>query len=462
MKSKLYQSIIITLILILFIENNHYAQNKFYINKAGENFIEGDVEKAILILEFVLKEDSNNERAYFNLGNFNTAAGNFDAAIKNYLKAAELYPKHDEPLSDIVGFYPKYYESIDNLALAYLVIGNYAEAIKLTEESSMPGYDSGQPIRTSYLAHILNKDFTEGVRLFTKYKSQVQNTSQIINDSLLVALFTANKLTENGFLSYLKSSLTTVSPVKALEYLKPALNEIPDNQIFLELNKLYSDPDYLDKRTEDLESNNEFLKAKSFIQNSDFKAASDIVDDLLDDDPDNLSYLELQALVKFSLGKPDEAITVSRRMIELNPSAAVIWYNIGYYYFNIDSLEQAESCLLKSLELSPEYPEANAFLGDIVWYRDRNYIKAKKYYEREIEINPKNENTYFNFAKMCFQNENYEDAIKYLSKLISINPHDLEARTRLIDMYVANNDKEKALSFTEECLTFLLNNNEYN
>lgn len=453
-------STIVNLFLILLFSSNLYAQNESYINKAGENFIEGDVEKAISILEFVLKKDSTNERAYFNLGNFNTAAGNFEAAINNYLKAAELYPKHVESSSTIVGLYPKYYEAIDNLALVYLVTSNFPEAIKLTEESSMPGYDVGQPLRTSYLAHILIKDYNKGTKRFEKYKSLTQDFDEIKSDSILIALFKNNKLSENGFISYLKASITNCNPEKALEYLKPALLELPNNTIFLELKKQYSDPDYLDNRADELEKNNEYLRAKYLLQIENNKEAEEILDELLEDDPDNLSYMELLAMAKFSMNKTEESISICNRMIDLNPGAAVTWYNMGNYYFRMKSLDKAEECFLKSLEIAPEYPESNSFLGSIVWIREQDYVKAKKYYEREIEINPKNEDTYFNFAKMCFQNENYEDAIKYLSQLISLNPYDVEARARLIDMYVTIDDKENALKFANESLKFVLDNKQ--
>lgn len=442
------------LVLVVFSFSKSYCQDNSYINKAGELFFEGDIEKAITILNNIIEKDSDNARAYFNLGNFNTSIGNYDAAIESYKKAAELFPKYVESFSSPVGVYSRYYEAIDNLALMYLITGNYEEAISLSEEASKPGEDNEQPLRTNYLAYILKGDQEKGLLQYDKYKLQLKNRSNVNKDSSLVAGFIEKSLSENGLLSYLKSSLAEGSPSKGLEYLKPALDEQPDNKLFLELKNKYSNPDYMDDRTERLEKNNEYQKAVSLVQNNQFEDAEDIIDDLVDDDPDNLTYLELLATIKFTSDDPYEAIRICKRMLNLRPVAASTWYNMGNYYIRMDSIDIAEKCFTKSLEINPEYPDANSFLGTIASMKGSDYETAMGFYEREIEVNPTNEDVYYNAGKLSFDNQKYEDAINYLKKLVALNPNDYVARARLIDCYEANDDYKTALNYTIECLEY--------
>ena len=449
----------IAFIIILFSINKCFGQDDRIINRAGEYFIDGNVKRGIAQLEMAIARDSNNARAYYNLGNFNTSLGNFDKAIMSYIKASELYPKYVET-SALVGSYPKYYECIDNLALVYLAIGKYGEAIKLTEESSMPGYDSDQPLRTSYLSYFLSHNQPKGLELFHKYKLLQHWGDQVKTDSSLIYAFNENKLSEIGFLSYLKASLITASPTTGLQYLKTALDELPSNEFLIKLKEEYTDPDYDDKRTEKLKIHNKYLKALNLSQNNYIEEAMEIIDDLVDDESNNLSYLELQAALRFSSDKQNEAIEISRKMLILDAKAPSIWYNLGNYYFRMDSLEQAEICFSKSLELNPEYPESNSFLGSIFWMKDSNYTKAKMYYDKEIEINPKNEETYYNAGKLSFLNENYEEAAKYLNQLIVLNPYDLEARARLIQVYETMGDLKGAINLTKESLNFVKEQNK--
>lgn len=73
---------------------------------------EGNLDEAIRLLELAIKEEPQNEKAYFQLGNIYRKLENWKEAINHYLRAEEINP--DSPaknarlmILDILNFYNK-------------------------------------------------------------------------------------------------------------------------------------------------------------------------------------------------------------------------------------------------------------------------------------------------------------------------------------------------------------------
>ena len=83
----------------------------------------------------------------------------------------------------------------------------------------------------------------------------------------------------------------------------------------------------------------------------------------LDLEPEYAGAVNGAAQMAATLGHFDEAISLTHRLIELEPVNTSVYYNLGSYNSSAGYLEQSTAAFRKCLELSPQYPGADAFIS---------------------------------------------------------------------------------------------------
>lgn len=89
----------------------------------------------------------------------------------------------------------------------------------------------------------------------------------------------------------------------------------------------------------------------------------------------------------YSRGLLDEALTVYREVLSLNPDLPWAWSRIGAILAQNGQLEDAEHHLLKAIELDPELPQAHSNLGNIFYARGE-YEAALEKYKEAVRLSP--------------------------------------------------------------------------
>ena len=82
-------------------------------------------------------------------------------------------------------------------------------------------------------------------------------------------------------------------------------------------------------------------------------------------EPANADVVRTAAVLASTLGRFDEAITLSHRAIELDPLRVANHINLGINLNYVGRWQEAEEAHRKTLELNPQYPTAHYFLGRI-------------------------------------------------------------------------------------------------
>lgn len=100
-------------------------------------------------------------------------------------------------------------------------------------------------------------------------------------------------------------------------------------------------------------------------------------------------------------------------------------YNQGTEYLDDNKLEEAEKCLLKAIELDPNFCDAMDHLG-LVYRRQERYEEAIEIYLRSISINSKNSVSYQNLAVVYRIQQKYEDARQQYIKMIELDENNPE------------------------------------
>jgi tetratricopeptide (TPR) repeat protein len=86
--------------------------------------------------------------------------------------------------------------------------------------------------------------------------------------------------------------------------------------------------------------------------------------------PRNIKLLEMAAQAYLDLGEEDktyflEAIKIQERLIELAPTYAKFYYNLGVSYLQVGNTNKGKEMLTRAVALKPDYEKAEKLLGII-------------------------------------------------------------------------------------------------
>jgi tetratricopeptide (TPR) repeat protein len=100
-------------------------------------------------------------------------------------------------------------------------------------------------------------------------------------------------------------------------------------------------------------------------------------------------------------GAPAElAIEAYQRVLQLNPSAAGALVNLGTIFYRQRKFAEAEKYYCQAVEVDPSYPLAQFNLGNL--YDEQGRIpEAFDHYRRALSMNPKYADAHFNLALLC-------------------------------------------------------------
>lgn len=90
------------------------------------------------------------------------------------------------------------------------------------------------------------------------------------------------------------------------------------------------------------------------------------------------------------IGNMDDAMSVYQKAIEMDPSYAVAYNDLGIIYEAKGFIDQAEECYLKSIEISPNYLSAYSNLA-LLYEGKRDLDKAAFYWRKRIQLGKPND-----------------------------------------------------------------------
>ncbi|WP_372933470.1 helix-turn-helix domain-containing protein, partial [Mariniphaga sediminis] len=127
----------------------------------------------------------------------------------------------------------------------------------------------------------------------------------------------------------------------------------------------------------------------------------------------------------------EQAWQISREYTDkaysLNPENAGVHYLLANIAFFFDAdFQKALKHVLHSVELKPNYPEAQQFLT-LLYVISGEMEKAKQHLEMAYSIDPLSQETLFFRAYFHYRTENYSDALKLFDECLEKNPYNIPA-----------------------------------
>jgi TolB-like protein/Flp pilus assembly protein TadD len=188
--------------------------------------------------------------------------------------------------------------------------------------------------------------------------------------------------------------------------------------------------------------------ALGFVQalyHFDLRAADSSLQRAVELAPSNPEALSLTAVVRYQLGSPEEAITLARRAVEVDPLSSFAHGNLGRLYRWDGRLLEAEEALRKALELSPDASVWHGMLSATLMEFER---PDEALAEANAERTPWGR--LLSLAIIHYQTGRVDEADHALRELIKANATD--GAFQIAMAYAARGDNEAAFQWLDRAL----------
>ena len=153
-----------------------------------------------------------------------------------------------------------------------------------------------------------------------------------------------------------------------------------------------------------------------------------------------------------ALEREDEAIDVLEKALEILPDNPDANYWLGIAYQEIGNFEQAEHYLRRTITLSPEREEAYNALGYFFAEHGTNLDEAVKLIQKALKKSPANGAYLDSLGWAYFKQGKLNDALKQLEKAVLYMPDSVEIQDHLGEVYLKKGRKKEAVAAWQKAI----------
>jgi len=416
-----------------------------------------------------IQSNPTNPGAYYDLATVYEQQGNAKMALRNYIQATDLAPKYRDAY---VGRGRIYAKRKDMKSVARM-----ARQILEQELDPEEKYDAYLLIADVYKAandaEQAAGSYRKALELYPKHPEAYLSLAQLLTDGdrieealeVLRQMARQPELARTAFISIGNLLAATKDYAEAAQSYRQAIEAEPkEASAYLGLAVLYQRQGKLDEM-------------------------EGVIEQALIAVPNDPQVYRLQAQLREEQGRSDEAITLYRRVVELQPTngaSSEAYEQIGGLMFKKKRYGEAEDAFLRAAQIDPVNARIHYSLGSV--YEEQDKMEpALVSYSRATELNPKYGDAYRALAHIyakqgdtkgleqmanqilqldltptdqyeahlliahAYQEaELYEWAIDHLNQAVSLNPERLEAYTALGLIFETQQRWEKARGVYEK------------
>ena len=182
-----------------------------------------------------------------------------------------------------------------------------------------------------------------------------------------------------------------------------------------------------------------------------FEEAKPLIDEALQETPDNIELLKLAGLTEVNLENWDVAKKYFETVVKYENEDATSWFYLANCYEKLGDLISAKNSYIKVLELRPEYMDAYQSLC-VILIKTNELQDAIDYSNKASEID--SENYIYNFiaGTAYMKNKDFDKAIVPLTKALEKSPQNLGTLNSLGTCYMATGKSELAIKTYKKAL----------
>ena len=172
--------------------------------------------------------------------------------------------------------------------------------------------------------------------------------------------------------------------------------------------------------------------AQYLLDKNDFYGSRVLFEKLLTAYPNNLESIVGYADYETRLKHYDRAMellnTAALPLYESNPfnkGKEYVYNMLGQIYYNLGEYGNAVRNFNEALAINEVYPDANYNLGNVYFYKDKDYAKAKQYYQMaydNLAPNLRSDQLLYNLSWIYYSDGEYDSAFEGFNALFQKNP----------------------------------------
>ena len=172
--------------------------------------------------------------------------------------------------------------------------------------------------------------------------------------------------------------------------------------------------------------------ARYLLNNNDFYGSRTLLEKILKKYPSNLEaiigYADYQARLKHYEKARDILVNTALPMFENNPyrrGKEFVYNMLGQIYYNLGEFGNSINNFNAALEINKTYPDANYNLANLYFYQDKDYEKAKEYYQLAYDNLPpelRGDKLLYNLSWIYYLNNEFDRAFEGFNALFQKNP----------------------------------------
>jgi tetratricopeptide (TPR) repeat protein len=324
------------------------------------------------IFQSVIDGNPNNLEAYFYRGRVYEETGKFDEAVKIFSNLLDRSAGGSEEAKNNRFVFQQH------LAADYLEMGNHEKAIAMYEQMAKvdPKRANPQLLNAYRLSKQFDKAIPFGKELYTKDPDDVE-----------IGLIYARALADAG------------KAREGIDVLSKMLQSNPDNiDIYVNLSQVYIQEKLFDEAENILRraegkaqdsQNNERLKIQLgavYERQKEFDRAETVFKEILKTNPQNAVALNYIGYMLADRGiRLEEALKYVKEALAIDPQNGAYLDSLGWAFFKLNDLANAEKYLLQADELVRNDPTIDEHLGDL-YFKTGNLQKAEDFWKRSVSI----------------------------------------------------------------------------
>jgi TolB-like protein/tetratricopeptide (TPR) repeat protein len=196
----------------------------------------------------------------------------------------------------------------------------------------------------------------------------------------------------------------------------------------------------------DLAEGHAQLGRVQLVHDWDFRAAEVSYRRALEIAPGNSSVLDGASVLAYKLGRLDEALDLSRRVLAQDPLSAAFWHNLGLTAHAAGRLEESEKAFRRALEFAPQRFVTHALLALVLQERGNGEAALA-----EAAAEPDEFWRLWSFAILNYLIGKPSEADEALQKLV--DEHAEGNAYQLAEVYAIRGDADEAFAWLERSNT---------
>jgi tetratricopeptide (TPR) repeat protein len=144
-------------------------------------------------------------------------------------------------------------------------------------------------------------------------------------------------------------------------------------------------------------------------------------------------------------GRPDEAIALFQKAVQIDPGFAEGHSNLGVLLANSGRRDEAIGEYRRALEIDPQFAMAYYNLG-IVLGNCKQIDEAIDQYQHALKIDPRLTLAHCNLANLLSERGRFDEAVAHLEKALEIDPRSILARTILGNLFRSRGRLDEAIT----------------